>query len=197
MMEIQEKDRRKTNKTSRLGPVLAAIFNRIRNLQGLYGDGFLSMIKPYLRGEKRLVNDTDDEPPTQRSKLDKKKEQTLQDRETVIQDLIDVGYTIEEAMEAYNKHYAEQTLNTSFKPIPSTEQLPSSSRRKTVTIKFSKGKPKSKSQPDTESKFENPVRRSSASQFIPFSQAKSSCELLLSFVQQRFSESTINTRQEK
>ena len=71
MMEIQEIDKRKSNKTSRLGSILGVIFSQLLNLKTLDDDSFPTKIKPYLQGEKHVGDDTLDEPSTQQTKLNK------------------------------------------------------------------------------------------------------------------------------
>ena len=63
LFEVQKTDGRKVHKTSRLGLVLAAMFNRVQNLKTLYGKGYAVKIQPYTRGVKRFVETIEDEPP--------------------------------------------------------------------------------------------------------------------------------------
>ena len=51
--KIQQTDRRKVHKTSRLGPALAAMYACVRNLQILFKINYARMIVPYSRGTKR------------------------------------------------------------------------------------------------------------------------------------------------
>ena len=115
-------------------------------MRTLYGDNFPSKIKPYLHGEKNLADDTNDEPPTQRTKVEKLIEIKSMEKNTIIQDLIDVGYTTKDAIDAYNKTSTEQLLKAKLESITTKEQLALSSRKKRVTIKLSKAKGQSKPQ---------------------------------------------------
>lgn len=71
------------------------MFQRIKNLEFMYGDNFLQMIKPYCRRSKRTGEDLLDEPPSRRTKLSQ--QNTVVDKDKLVSDLQAAGYTKEEA----------------------------------------------------------------------------------------------------
>ena len=91
LSEIRGKDKRKLHKTSRLGPILAAIFQRIKNLEHMFGDSFAQYIKPFVKGAKRTGDDIEDEPPQSRSKVGNQDE--VVDGQKIMDDLKVAGYS--------------------------------------------------------------------------------------------------------
>lgn len=51
------------NKSSRLGPVLAAMHNRMEAQRAIYGNTFRKEVQPYIREQDITMLDPDDEPP--------------------------------------------------------------------------------------------------------------------------------------
>ena len=66
------------------------------------------------------------------------------EKNTIIQDLVNVGYIVKDAIDAYNRTSTEQLLKAKFELVTTKEQATLSSKKKTITIKFSKAKGQSK-----------------------------------------------------
>lgn len=70
LSEIGEKDKRKVDKASRLGPMLGAIFQKVNNLEMMFGKSGVKIV-PYVRNFKRKVDLLDDDSPPKSSKVAK------------------------------------------------------------------------------------------------------------------------------
>lgn len=139
MSEIREKDKRKVHKTSRLGPVLAALFMRITNLEIMFGDKMQKAIKPFSRTGKR-PGDMDEDEPLKSKHL---KTGFVVDKRKVVRELQDAGYIEEKAVKAVANYKAikDPLFAQPFGDTKDKEaSTPSSSQKKGLKLKIGRTK---------------------------------------------------------
>ena len=193
MMAIKEKDKRKVHKTSRLGPVLSALFTRINNLEILFGSKMQSSIKPFTRKGKRQVDDDDDEPPrTKQGRTD-----PVVDQKKVMKELMGIGYPESEALRAAAQYKAmeDPLFETPFQGATEKEMsTPGSTQKKGLKLKLGKAKVEKSAERSTEGVQYKPKE---IPEEVTLSEAKKAWKVMDNFFLQQQANTQIERRKQR
>ena len=193
LSEIREKDKRKADKTSRLGPMLAAIFQRVKNLEMMFGVKFGGKIIPYVRNFKRQADSLDEGSPLAISKLakvDMKKEAGSE-------------FSSEKDVKGANKQklFAGPLFSTPFaggSNLSSVEASPSSMQKKGLRLKVSKAKLIQKEESDNAGMPEiSEFRTTNLPHEVSLEEAKKAWKTMDDFLLQQSANTQITKRKQR